>query len=175
MKVRVVLSCLALLFGAFIVWLSLSASVQIASADNVSASQKRLYFNREVLPDHVFYPVLMAIDRSRLEAAHPVEKIYLQIEYANRRLFYAAELLETGKSDLALTTLTKAEKYMLQAAREAQSSETPLEVRQFASKALEVHIRETIAMKNSFSDEQRVVLDPLLVEANQLLVALQSE
>lgn len=151
----------------------MSASVQIASADSVSATQKRLYFDKEVLPDHVFYPVLMAIDKSRLEAAQPVERIYLQIEYANRRLYYTQELLEQEKSALAHTTLTKAEKYMLQAGRDLLETSVPPETKEFGLRALQIHYRETARLKSQFSDADRAVLDQILSEQAQLIEQLQ--
>lgn len=174
MKLRVILSCFSLFFGAFIVWLSLSASVKTSPSDTASATQKLLYFNREVMPDHVFYPVLMAMDKSRLEAAHPVEKIYLQVEYANRRFYYVQELLEHGKTELAHSTLTKAEKYVLQAGLDAQAEGTPQEAKDFVVKALTIHSRETARIKSSFSDAERAVLDQILFEEQQLIEQLQA-
>ena len=70
---RLVLSSLALICGLSILGLSLTSavtSVQSATG-SFEASNRRFYVNEEILPDHIAYPALMALDRAKLEAASP--------------------------------------------------------------------------------------------------------
>ncbi len=173
MRLRFILSSCALLFGVGIVWLSLTASVQISAADNTSASERTLYFHKKVLPDHVFYPVLMTIDRARLESASPTQRVYREVEYANRRLYYAQELLRQEKVNLAHTTLTKAGKYLLEAGTDAEKKDVSPAVREFLVRALQSHLQQTELLKADFPDSDRPVIDEILNQQRQLLDRLQ--
>lgn len=101
---------------------SLASASRAESKDTSPISTRRLYFNQEILPDHLLYPVAMVGDRARLVVATDVdERAQLQVLYAERRLDSAHKLIEKGESDLAITTLTKAQKYMLQAVAAVES------------------------------------------------------
>lgn len=77
--------------------------------------ERVLYFDRKILPDHLFYPVLAAIDRMELEISNDEEKIVLKMEYAGKRLESAKALMDEGKVELGYVTLGKAHQYLLQA------------------------------------------------------------
>lgn len=138
-------------------------------------TSKRLYLGK-VLPDHTLYPVLMALDRLQLETSSPTERIYLQLDYANRRLYYTQELLasnDTEKQAIALTTLTKAEKYLIQAVKELESLEEVDEsLEQHVTKTLEFHYKELDKLIHRFPDYQRSPLDQLREEERNLLESL---
>lgn len=157
---RFILSSGALFAAAGILFTSLSAgnSRLVAQAHMFEASQKQFYLSQKILPDHVAYPVLMAFDRAKLETSSPSQHIYLQVEYAQRRFTYAQELLSRQHTNLALTTLTKAQKYLLQAAQEAQQPDVTPEVKAFVLKNLTYYDQEIEALKPQFtSDDQSVV------------------
>ncbi len=114
-RIRIALSILALLGGFGIMAISLGAANPVWSSEG-GATQLRFYVDDEILPDHVLYPGLMAVDRLRLEAAEePRDRMLLEIEFANRRLKYAQALVVKNNPGLALTTATKAEKYLIHA------------------------------------------------------------
>ena len=109
-----------LLLGLLVVAVSLfSANDQSYHLGNTS-SRKYLYISAEILPDHLLYPALMLIDKAALSRADSSsERIRMQVNYAYRRLNSARTLAANQKLGLALSTLTKSQKYLNQAAQEA--------------------------------------------------------
>lgn len=104
------MSILGVLFFA----ISLAATM----SDNkitVHERERKLYFDRKILPDHLFYPVLMAIDRLELELSSTEEQTLLRMDYAGKRLEAAKALFGQSKNELAFVTLGKAHQYLLQA------------------------------------------------------------
>jgi hypothetical protein len=173
-KIRIVLSLSALVFGLGILGLSLTTATAAESATtSMQASSRQLYWDGQVLPDHVAYPVLMALDRAKLEAASPSERIFIQVEFANRRLEYSQELLDKENTSLAITTLTKAYKYLIRAAQETLDGNMPSSVAEHVIKALEYHNKQLGIIKTQVPDSDRAVLDQLMVEGDVLLKRLQ--
>lgn len=70
-----------------------------------------------ILPDHFLYPVKMIRDRVWLVlTSGSLQKAEVMLLFADKRLGAARVLIEGGKTDLGITTLTKAEKYLEQGA-----------------------------------------------------------
>lgn len=66
-----------------------------------------------VLPDHFLYKIKMIRDRIWLFlTTNPLKKAELLLKLADKRLLAAQQLVDKGKNDLAVTTITKAEKYL---------------------------------------------------------------
>ena len=105
---------LTLLFGLVVFGISL-VSAMAGGRMQVGATERSLYFDRKILPDHVLYPVLVAVDRLELEFSTPEEKMVLRMDYATKRLEAAKALFYQDKNELALITLGKAHQYLLQA------------------------------------------------------------
>ncbi len=136
----------------------------------------KIYVAREILPDHTLYPVLMMIDRLRLELAAPEKRSSLMLAYGKRRLFYSARLLENGQRELSFITLSKAIKYYQQA--------LTVSIGSFNERLLSYRLNQELAFmvlealpelqtfivehKNEYSDSERVLLD-LLVEQTEIL------
>ncbi|MGD9129612.1 MAG: DUF5667 domain-containing protein [Candidatus Woesebacteria bacterium] len=174
-NLRFIASIGALLFGIAIVAASLS-SASIVQGQEETVSQKKLYWSQTILPDHIFYPFVAAADRIKLEIASPSEKPYLQIEYANRRLAYSKELLEKGNQGLALTTLTKSQKYLIFAVQEAiDNDQAPALTKKYLKDALEQHMTEVKNMISKFSASERDVIEKLCAETQTLKEQLESE
>ena len=143
----------------------------------------KFYIAKEILPDHSLYPILMVVDRLRLELAGPERRVYLLSSYANRRLFYSKKLLEKNDQVLALTTLSKAIKYINQALEEnigliekASPSKTE-EYQKLAFFTLENFNQDmtfTAEYKNQFNDEGQAILDSLSTEGLSLAEKLRS-
>lgn len=174
---KILLTVLALLSALFILVLSVLSSV-LSLSSNPSILQRTLYTDEQILPDHVSYPVLMVLDRVRLEIATPIERVYLQTEYANRRLIYAQALLEKGNADLAVTTLTKGQKYLLYAAIAVNDHSEVPRLKNHVIKTIQYHVRSIQATLDSdnvlFSDSQRASVNSLNEELLVVLSQLQS-
>lgn len=66
-----------------------------------------------ILPDHFLYPIKMIRDRIWLFlTTDPVKKAETFLLFADKRLGAGKALIEGGKEELGISTLTKAEKYL---------------------------------------------------------------
>jgi len=72
-----------------------------------------------ILPDHFLYSVKMVRDRVlTFLTVDPLKKAELFLLFADKRLGAGKALIEGGKVDLGVSTLTKGEKYLEQAINE---------------------------------------------------------
>lgn len=71
--------------GILIFLISLFVAFARTSTDGYEQSSL-IYFNREILPDNVLYPLLMAADQLTLTFANDERKLFLQMDYALKRL-----------------------------------------------------------------------------------------
>ncbi len=171
-KWRIVLSLGALSCAAGVLGTSLFAA-HMVSAGFTGSVRQELTFGEEILPGHVFYPAVMALDRVQLELTPQSERVLLEVEYAHRRLSYATRLLEQNRTEVALTTITKAEKYLQEASRAAIAQGVPKPVKQHLVRSLEYHQKLIQEISPSFSDSERAVLDKISAENQTALTALQ--
>jgi len=176
LTLRLLIAPVALLAAGGILLVSLTSSVmQVHSSTGLL--NKSMYFDDQFLPDHITYPALMAIDRFRLESASPVERVYLQTEYANRRLTYALALFERGQADLAVSTLTKAQKYLLYAGLAVLDEHHSERLTTHVQKTIDYHIRkiELAMAEQALSDSQRAAVDKLNEELRVMNGQLQTQ
>ncbi len=103
-----------IVFGLFVFLISLIATMS-ASKIAMHERERTLYFDRKILPDHVFYPLIVVVDRLELKMSEPEERIVLEMDYAGKRLEAAKALFKQEKNDLAFVTLNKAHQYLLKA------------------------------------------------------------
>jgi len=76
-----------------------------------------------ILPDHFLYPIKMLRDKIWLFlTTDPVKKSERLLLFADKRIGAGRALIEGGKLELGITTLTKAEKYLEQAIVQAQKA-----------------------------------------------------
>lgn len=75
----------------------------------------RVYFSDTILPDHLAYPVLRVRDRMLLETSEPMQQVDLKLRFAEHRYGVAEHLLEKNQDELAITTLSKSQKYVISA------------------------------------------------------------
>ncbi len=168
MKTRLLLSTLALFFAVGVLALSLIEVQAVYAGNKTTTERKQLYFGKDILPDNLMYPALMAIDRIQLETAPNSERIFLEMEYANRRLGYAQQLLNDNKESLALTTALKAENYLQNAVHDAQVLQAPSSVTQRLSKTLLYHIQQLKELSPKFTDSNRSEIDKI-IEQDQIV------
>jgi len=108
--------CLNLVFGLGVFLISLTTAL---SGSREVVGERQLYFGREILPDHVFYPMVALADRVELWATPEPDRVVIQEELARKRLAAAEQLYSQGKIDLAWVTLRKAHQYALEAKQSA--------------------------------------------------------
>ncbi|MFZ5438213.1 MAG: DUF5667 domain-containing protein [Patescibacteria group bacterium] len=161
-----------LVFGLLIVFLSFFSANRIFSqGKSLQLTEKKMYLEKEILPDHILYPVFMVFDRVRLTLASEEKKSELNISYGWQRLVATEQLLKKGYQSLSFSTLTKAYKYQntglieAEGLDEATKSELVFQADQFREKVL--------ALKPSFDDEQQQLLDRLIQEQSLLLTKLK--
>jgi hypothetical protein len=163
---RIIGVTVSLGFAFLILAVSLTSVSQVQSAQaGIVENQRELYFSSTVLPDHVAYPVKMALDRVKLESVSPIEQVYLKTEYANARFQAAQALLDKDKPALAVTTMTKAQKYLLSAAQQALETDMPDSVKTHVAKTIEYHVEQMQLISKLLTDEQRAVVDKLNQES----------
>jgi hypothetical protein len=171
MKTRFVLSIVALFFACSVLVLSLISARDVSAGDKAS-SQLSLSFGKQILPDNLLYPVVMTVDRVELETAPAYERVFMQLEYADRRLGYAQELLIMKKSALALSTLTKAENYLHNAVQEYKEIQAPDPVKQRLIKDITYHSATMKEMGAQFNDADRAVVDRMIEQNQAILLSL---
>jgi hypothetical protein len=152
-----------LFVGLFIVFLSfMSANTIFSQGESLHLAEKKMYLKKEVLPDHLFYPLFMAFDRARLSLAKEDQKSELNISYGWQRLDATKELLEKGYQSLSFSTLTKACKYQNLGLLAAKDLSQPEKEKAFFQAE---QFREQVNfLKDSFNDVQQGELNTLLQE-----------
>ena len=172
-KQRFLISGLALVAAATILTTSLFSATQVTSTGAGTSSEQKLYFSQAILPDHLFYKAFMVVDRIQLETAPEHERIFMQVEYAHRRLGYAQELLEKQEAELAITTLTKGEQYLHHAVTEASELQVSTSVSERLKKAVSFHSKKLQEIKGNplLTDADRAVIDQIL-EEHQVLIGI---
>lgn len=114
-EIRLLLAGGALAIGLFIVGISLISTGRVISYEGTQATQKKLYFNQAVLPDHLFYPAVALADNALLMVVPANKQVELRLAYGQIRMDYAWGLWDKGEEELAIIALTKSQKYLNQA------------------------------------------------------------
>jgi flagellin-specific chaperone FliS len=162
-KIQLILSLFSLILALLIVGVSLVAANPVISAQTLG---------KDILPDHVFYPLLMIADRLRLETNTGEKRLQMQVDYGLRRLHHAEQLLEADNLALALTTLTKSQKYMIHAAQEAINTNASPEIKTQLTAILIQYSLDVKDLSSKFNDSQRDVINKLIKECEALIVSL---
>lgn len=123
MKVAIpsITTTLLLLFGFGVLYTSIfsvNRAITLRVAEPLST--QRWYISGPVLPDHPLYPTLMIKDRVALHLTPAVDQPQRKLEYARRRFEAAVSLFHKGEIDLATSTLSKSQQYVLGAAQQAR-------------------------------------------------------
>lgn len=109
---------LLLFLGIFVLAISLLAANRSITGGISRMMTKKLYFGRQVLPDHVLYEVIMAFDKVRFVSTPPVQRVPLAIQYAERRFKSGLALMADEQPALAISTIGKSQKYLFFAAEQ---------------------------------------------------------
>lgn len=169
---RILLSFGALFGGMLIVAVSLTAANPVLSAE-LNESEREFYFGQTILPDHVIYPVLMIADRAKLESTNGEDEIYTRVIYSVRRLEATEALLDKQKESLAYSTLTKSQKYLLQAGREVIEQKYNNELALYVEKALIAQNQTLAILITRFSPQYYTQVNQLVHENEMLVTQLE--
>jgi hypothetical protein len=174
------------IFACVVGVLVLSVSLQSANKQRATSEQNKLLMNklyvaREILPDHTLYPLLMIVDRVRLELVEPEQRSSLLVAYAKRRLFYSERLLAKNQRELSFITLSKAIAYHQQALQ--------LSIDAFSDRLFSHRLNQELAFmvmdsqpellafvaehRSEYSDSEQVTLDLMLEQSKFLMLDLQ--
>jgi len=165
--IEIIGSVLAVVFGVSLVVISLISASQVQSK-GLEVSHKEMYFEDDVLPDHALYPILMVRDRVQLELAQPEDRISLRVAFAQERMHSAEMLYEKGKPELALSTATKAQKYLLTAALEVKAMDMSEDLQTYVFTALREQTEHLKQLQEKYNDDQYEVLEKLIQESKSV-------
>lgn len=166
-------ACCGVALASLILLISLFMAHSVQSSAGMPASSKALYFTDVVLPDHSVYPLIAGIDRARLLVAESDQKPLLKIEYAHRRLWYAVELLNKGQEQLAVSTITKSQKYILQVAHEYLAGKSTLSQSE-VSAAIEKHQQDLALILENHQLSEQSSISLLIEEEEAVLMTVQA-
>ncbi len=172
-KLRLAVSAAAIVFGFFIMAVSLMAANQVVSYEGVNASRKKLYFGQTILPDHVLYPAVAAADRVVLLAAPASKKVELQLAYGKIRLDYAQSLLDKDEYNMAQAALTKSQKYHSLAAQQLLEIEADEQLQQKVIEHLETNLEAAAEILPQLQADQQPFVNQLQQQNKALLQKLQ--
>lgn len=174
---KITLSILGLFAASGVLAVSLASSVPsvYSAGDKIKTNDKQFYLDGEILPDHTLYPLVMVADRIKLEMSPESEKIHIYTTYANLRLGAAEQLLEKNQNPLALTTLTKSQKYLLKAAQETIDQNPARPTKEHVLKTLIYHTNIHKEIKKKFSADEKNVVDQLDMECQVFVDSLKRD
>ena len=170
---HIIISLAALIIGLNIVFISLLSASKAATYQPVKASCKKFYVRSNILPDHLFYPVLAATDQLLVRIVPLEEKIKLRADLGQTRLDFARQLLAKDNLALALTTLTKSQKYFNLAAHQAIEQEVHGSTRNYLYSRMKTNIERVEQLTPKFKDSQRAIIDRLNDQNQALLQTLR--
>ena len=138
------------------------SSVVLAASDYNIAYD--LAYPGKILPDSFLWPVKAIRDKLWLFiTTDKLKKIELKILFADKRLGGAVTLFERGKNEIALSTLTKAEKYLEEASLEEETlrvngKEYSVDVLNRLSYASLKHYELLIDLENKIPDDMKATI-----------------
>lgn len=120
-----------------------------------------------ILPDHFLYPIKMVRDRMLLFfTTDPLKKAELLLLLADKRLGAARVLIEGGKEELGITTVTKAEKYLERAVGQAkiarQKSKDASQLLERLTKAILKHEEVLLGLKKRTEGSGQSAIEKIL-------------
>lgn len=167
-------ACFGIFFATVILLTSLFMAHSVQSSEGMPASSRAMYFKGVVLPDHSAYPVIAGMDRVLLWTAEADKKDEIKLEYAERRLKYAAELLRKRQVELAASTITKSQKYVLEVAHSFLNGESSLS-QQTVIKHMESHISSLELIRSFFGLSNESSITILIEEEQAVLMSVKAK
>lgn len=173
-KTQSIFALVALVVACMIFAVSLLIASQKSALTVERISEKKLYVGR-MLPDHIFYPALMVVDRMLLFFSSQEGGIYTRIRFAEDRLESGRLLLLKQEEELAISTFTKSQKYLIIAASKVLTTQ---EYSDLVAKdlvlAIQYNIRSLEEYKPLFQHADTAPIDQLIIESKTLIMLLQA-
>ncbi len=166
-------AAISLVFGVSIFFISLMSASQVSSHGEERSSTRQIYFGKEILPDHLFYPAVMVADRVVLELADEKESVYLKVQYSIDRYEVAERLLEKQDTERAVTALTKSQKYVLSAAHDVLQQPLSDEERIYVIAAVKHQSKLSEELSSKLPASDAAVVQQLVEESRALLPSLE--
>ncbi len=160
------------IFAALILATSLVSSNRAVNGAKERFSTLEFYWGSQLLPDHPFYAVLMARDRAQLWLAGADKEPTLRFQYAEKRYQAARSLAIKNKPDLAISTLSKSQIYVLDAARQLQVNGLTAEERVQLRSALDHSLYRLELFQDQHPDLDTELLRSLRSETQSVLASL---
>ena len=170
--IRIIISFTSLTAAVLILAISLLVSSQEVVAQ--TGEESSIYFSGNILPDHSLYPLLMVIDRVHLLKADDDELLELYVSYSFDRLYAAQSLLEKGKTNLAVSTITKSQKYLILATVYLEEHGSPPDKKAYVLSALREHQKLCKTLHQKLPPEGAHVVSELGNETNAWITKLSS-
>lgn len=176
--IKVLISVVGIGLILFVLLMSITRQVLYSPTAEELTERRQVTINQRLnelrawppAPDNPAYPLRMVHDQVRLFITPDSQKPKLQFELATDRLDSAEKLIARKRLTLALSTLTKSTKYVLSAVVKINetSPKASNPTRALAERQISHQIEALKRLKPSFSDEQKAVIDRLLLELNAL-------
>ncbi len=164
------------LLGVIILFVSLAAANRVATGSGLFLSGNKIYFGRKILPDHLLYPVLMVHDRLIFVSATKNQQALLRLSYANDRFESAEELLKQEQLDLAITTLTKSQKYLMLSGLDVLNNVvTDQDIIQKVLCAIDHSIYRLQMFQSQYQGTESIVISNLIEETKVLQQQLEEK
>ena len=126
-----------------------------------------------ILPDHFLYPLKMIRDRMwLLLTTGTKQKAQVMLLFADKRLGAGKALIEGGKQQLGMTTITKGEKYLEQAVDQLKAAKDKDQdigdLQEKFNKAAAKHEDVLLALKEKVSTEEWGMIDEMVGKTKAL-------
>lgn len=175
LKLRLLLCSIALFFGVIVLSVSLISTNHSTAYEGLFASDRKLYFDEAILPDHLLYPFIALADRAFLTLAPADDKIEINLSYSQIRMDYAWGLFLKGEEEQALCALTKSQKYLHWAVQASQKRASSDDLVQEIKEALKQNINQVEKMIDQTSHQNRDLASSLNDTSKYYLDQLNSK
>lgn len=165
---------LLLIFGSGILYSSIySVNRSLTNQASGRLCAKEWYWSDQLLPDHPLYPALMVRDKISLWAAPDDQRQRRQLLYAQERLDSARQLAAKGNMDLAVSTLSKSQLYLLTVAKDSREDHFKHVLPGEIGKALETSLSDISALITQYPQLNAPVVQSLLGAGQSELSLIQ--
>lgn len=173
---RFLYSLTAFVGGSLILLISFVDAAQTQAIAPNASSQKSMYFDRPIKPDHVLYPLVAAQDHFQLLTARPEERYRFQFQFAQNRLETSHHLVKEHP-DLATVTAFKGVQYLVQSYETTKELSEPEkhQAQTFIRSQLPTFESQLHSLQGSIPSPENSQLDPLLARLEGLDQLLASD
>lgn len=138
-------------------------------------SNKRFYLAQQILPDHIFYPVIQWGKHRSMMLLSLDERVLSQAKWSQQRLEEARALVKKGDPALALVSMQKSQSLAIEACAEAL--EHPVSEQTTASVAgiMIENLAEVSALRELLTDQDATNVGQMQAQTEVLLSQLSSQ